>query len=97
MQADKTTTERPRGGRPFGSKTKPKPLHPNALLCQRTHTAMLLGGVSISYVKRLEKAGVLDVVKPNPNGGLALNKVVQVRQLAAGRTDRVTLGGRDHV
>ena len=49
------------------SKSKPdiRGLDPAALLIPRSMTARILGGKSVAYVKKLERQGLLDVVRPS--------------------------------
>jgi hypothetical protein len=57
----------------------PRPLDPAQLLYSRQHTAMLLGGLSVMTVIRLEKAGKLTPIKP---GGHVFYRADEVRALA---------------
>jgi hypothetical protein len=90
MEDSKTT--HPRGGRPFGSRTRPRPFDRNALLCVRAQTAAVLN-TSMSKVIGLEKSGKLDVIRLDDNPkSMAYHRVRQVLALAGEtETERVRI------
>jgi hypothetical protein len=52
-------------------------------LCTRRQSAHILS-VSYGTIRRLEKAGVIEVVRPRPNSNVR-HRIDQIHQIAAGR------------